>query len=357
MSDRPHARAVKQAFRAKRADQPNPNPYLPPYRRAVAPKLQAGFELQGFRLIERLGKGHSAQVWKAVVIDPDHPVQTLSLRQPVAIKFYEGDRSRTSLVRRDREYQVASGLDHPNVVKVHELMLSGARPFHDFLVMEYVTGRTLKAMIPSDGMDALRVIEIGTQLLSGLTEIHANGALHRDIKPANVIVQEKPSYGPAPHYIPKLLDLGIVHVMDNLSPALTGSSFLGSTHYSSYEQLTGTGIDERSDVYSFGALMFHCLTGKAMYDGMPAPAISVQMTTEPLFIKPGNMGSGASTKRELIRFVNHCLAKDPASRPSSAASALRDLEEIKAKAWERAQEEAMVALRYGRYDGHSLPRG
>lgn len=274
--------------------------------------LRPGSEVDYYRLVRRLGRGQSAEVWEAEVVGVP-PGVALRHKQRVAVKFYSAAGPR-NLLRRDREFRVARELDHENVVKVYDLMLCPSRPWHEFLVMEYVRGELLKSRIPERGMAPGAVREIGLQLLAGVAAIHSMGALHRDIKPANVLLM-RPDKDGTPARL-KLLDLGIVYVEEELS--LTESSvFLGSKHYSSPEQLRGREIDARSDIYSVGATLYHCCTGRAMYEGSgPAANIAIMMKEAPQLLPIASASCPA-----LHEFINRCLDQDPVRRPESASTA------------------------------------
>ncbi|MBK8067256.1 MAG: protein kinase [Rhodanobacteraceae bacterium] len=130
-------------------------------------ELQPGMEIDCYRLLQRLGSGMSGEVWKARV-ERTPPGVGLRPSESVAMKHYfESPLRGAELIRVHREFLVASKLRHPNLVRVFDLLLSPSRPFHSFLVMEHVEGRTLKAQIPNQGFDVKKVIDIGVQIVWG----------------------------------------------------------------------------------------------------------------------------------------------------------------------------------------------
>jgi len=288
---------------------------------AAPTRLMQGLQVDHYRLIRRLGAGYSGEVWQAEVITPPPGVLVVP-GQVVAMKQYFPSvltRSSDSL-RIQREFRVASELRHENLVSVFDLVLSPSRTFGSFLVMEYCAGESLKSRIPADGFDWQRCVTIGRQLGAALAELHSYGALHRDIKPANIIVL------PGDNLTIKLLDLGIVSMIGE--HGLTEASvFLGSKHTSAPEQLFGDEIDERADVYAFGATLYQCYRGKPLYDDEgPVTAVVRAMLANPRSCEPK---AGASEEeRRFVQLLDDCLKLDPALRPAGARQCLEVLEQL-----------------------------
>ena len=288
---------------------------------AAPTRLMPGLQVDHYRLIRRLGAGYSGEVWQAEVVSPPPGVAVVP-GQVVAMKQYFPSvltRSSDSL-RIQREFRVASELRHENLVSVFDLVLSPSRTFGSFLVMEYVAGESLKSRIPAQGFDGQRCLTIGRQLGAALAELHSYGALHRDIKPANIIVL------PGENLTIKLLDLGIVSLIGE--QGLTEASvFLGSKHTSAPEQLFGDEIDERADVYAFGATLYQCYRGKPLYDDEgPVTAVVRAMLANPrsCHAKP----EASAEEQRFVQFLDRCLALDPALRPASARQCLEVLEQF-----------------------------
>jgi hypothetical protein len=288
---------------------------------AAPARLMSGLQVDHYRLIRRLGAGYSGEVWQAEVISPPPGVAVVP-GQVVAMKQYFPSvltRSSDSL-RIQREFRVASELRHENLVSVFDLVLSPSRTFGSFLVMEYVAGESLKSRIPTHGFDWQGCLTIGRQLGAALAELHSYGALHRDIKPANIIVL------PGENLTIKLLDLGIVSLIGE--QGLTEASvFLGSKHTSAPEQLFGEEIDERADVYAFGATLYQCYRGKPLYDDEgPVTAVVRAMLANPRSCEAKPEAS--AEERRFVQFLDRCLALDPALRPASARQCLEALEQF-----------------------------
>jgi serine/threonine protein kinase len=288
---------------------------------AAVVRLHPGLQVDHYRLMRRLGTGYSGEVWQAEVVSVP-PGVALVPGQIVAMKqYFPSVLSRSSdSLRIQREFRVASELRHENLVSVYDLVLSPSRTFGSFLVMEYVAGESLKSRIPAQGFDWQRCVVLGRQLCAALVELHKYGALHRDIKPANIIVL------PGDHLSLKLLDLGIVSLIGE--HGLTEASvFLGSKHTSAPEQLFGDEIDERADLYAFGATLYQCYRGKPLYDeDVPVTAVVRAMLENPRSCEPK---PGASEDElRLVELMDNCLARDPALRPASAQQCLERLDQL-----------------------------
>lgn len=284
-------------------------------------RLHPGLQVDHYRLIRRLGMGYSGEVWQAEVVTTPPGVAVVP-GQVVAMKQYFPfvlTRSADSL-RIQREFKVASELRHENLVSVYDLVLSPSRTFGSFLVMEYVAGESLKSRIPSEGFEWQRCAVIGRQLAAALAELHSYGALHRDIKPANIIVL------PGDTFSIKLLDLGIVSLIGEHG-ITEGSVFLGSKHTSAPEQLFGEQIDERADVYAWGATLCQCYRGKPLYEEEgPVTAVVRAMLENP---RTCTAKDGAGTDEEaFVALLNRCLSRDPSERPASARQCLEALEAL-----------------------------
>lgn len=286
--------------------------------------LRPGHLIDAYRPDKRLGRGHSAEVWKATVVAPIAGVG-LEHGTAVALKLYlpallQGFDS----LRIQREFAVAAELQHPHLARVYDLVLSPSRPHHAFLAMEYIDGPTLKAFIEQQGgLKPREVLTIAAQLFSALEEIHTQGALHRDVKAANILVQVTDRV----RLSVKLVDLGIVSVPsdDRLTQA---SVFLGSKHSAPLEQLRGGALDERTDIYGAGSVLYHALTGRPMYDGAgPEAAIALMMRDTPELLSEA--GDEEGQELPLRRFINTCIAVSPSARPQSASECLSMIQRLR----------------------------
>ncbi|MGH3086731.1 MAG: protein kinase domain-containing protein, partial [Rubrobacteraceae bacterium] len=186
-----------------------------------------------------------------------------------------------------------------------------------YIVMEYVSGGDLKEMMEKEGpLSGKELSKIGASLAAGLAHAHERGVIHRDIKPQNVLIDE--------HGRPKLTDFGIARAIDESREAKTGS-YLGTTLYSSPEQLQGEAITAGSDVYSLGATLYEAMVGEPVFGGTVFQVASRQVHEAP--VPPRERGADVSEEFEAV--ILACLAKDPDDRPSAAE--LRDaLERISA---------------------------
>lgn len=269
-----------------------------------------------YRLIRRLGRGYSGEVWEAEVIYSP-PGVSLRPGQHVAIKLYHADliRRRAESVRIQREFHVASSIRSRHLVRVHDVLVSPSRG-QSFLVMDFIAGRVLKDAIPPGGLSSETVLEYGLQLFSALDEIHSLGAIHRDVKAANVMLcTEK---GGPDRLV--LLDLGIVLIEEDAT--LTGTSaFLGSKHTASLEQLRGQDLDHRTDIYSAGALLFQCYTGRPLYHRAgPLGEIVFRMLSA-----PERAAARDSRDNFIVAFINACIDNDVSVRPATARECIEML--------------------------------
>jgi formylglycine-generating enzyme required for sulfatase activity/dienelactone hydrolase len=212
--------------------------------------------------------------------------------------------------RFEQEAKAISGLQHPNICVVHDI---GSQTGVDYMVMEYVTGQTLDKLIPSDGMPANVAVKYAVQIADALSRAHSAGIVHRDLKPANVMVDESG--------LVKVLDFGLAKITATAAAAASGGEaatiattpgmIVGTVAYMSPEQAEGKVIDARSDIFSFGAVLYQMLSGKRAFVGESSAALlSAVMRDDP---KPLT-----ELKRdvppEVRRIVNRCLKKNAEAR-------------------------------------------
>ena len=284
--------------------------------------LRKGMIVDAYQIEKRLGQGASAEVWCSTVIEPPSGVE-LKKDDHVAVKFYTIPPHGSQTIRIQREFDLGATAGHKHLARVFDLVISPSRPFHTFMVMEYVDGPTLKGHISSVGkLSALHTALIGIQLFEGLAELHSLEALHRDVKAANIML----SQSDGDDIEIKLVDLGIISVAND-TRLTAHSSFLGSKHSAPMEQLTGKELDTRTDIYGAGSVLFHCFQGKPMYDGAgPEAAIVVEMINAPEQLKPTPNMSPA--EEALITFINSCIAVKKEDRPASCDECLDALRKI-----------------------------
>ena len=211
-------------------------------------RLASGSKLGTYEVLALLGTGGMGEVYRA---------RDTRLGRDVAIKVLPADRLADEDRRRRfvQEAQAASALNHPHIITIHEIESADG---HDFIVMEYVRGKSLDALIPRQGMRLAEVLRIAIPVADAVAAAHARGIIHRDLKPANVIVGTEGAV--------KVLDFGlakltahdadpeeqtVTHVVD---PTLSvPGTVVGTAAYMSPEQATGGTVDARSDIFAFGA--------------------------------------------------------------------------------------------------------
>ena len=245
------------------------------------------------------------------------------LHRDVAIKMLQVD-DQERRRRFEREAMAVAALNHPNIVTIHSVEEADGLPF---LTMELVTGKTLNELIPLRGMALARVLEIAVPLTGALGAAHSKGITHRDLKPANVMVGSDGRV--------KVLDFGIAKFHDPATqqPESTTDTALGTREgtiigtaaYMSPEQAEGDVVDSRSDIFSFGIILFELATGQRPFKG----ATSLDVLTSVLRdAPPALMQLRGDMPRELDRIVRRCLAKNPDRRYQDARDLRNDLEEL-----------------------------
>ena len=292
--------------------------------------IPAGTQFGSYRIVEKLGDGGMGVVYRAV---------DTRLNRPAAVKLLSEDVADPAARRRfQREAQTASSLNHPHILTVYD---AGEIDGRQYLVTEFVDGGTLRDWAGSAPRTWRQIVELLTGVADGLAVAHEAGILHRDIKPENVLVTQS-GYA-------KLADFGLAkleeRVVGNSTRALTvdqtrAGIIIGTPSYMSPEQATGRDIDARSDVFSFGALLYELLArrrpfeGERMFDVLNAVA---NATPEPL---------DAAVPIAVRMIVEKALEKDPADRYQTMRELVVDLRRI----GRRAAEESVVLA------GQTAPR-
>jgi len=216
-----------------------------------------------YRIIDIIGTGGMAHVYRAV---------NLSSRKIVAIKVLKDEyRNDAEFLRRfEREARAVLHLSHENIVRAFDVGETDGLPY---IVLEYVDGRTLKDIIDENGPMPSRIaVALVVQVLDALDAAHAAGIIHRDVKPQNVIVMQSGKV--------KLMDFGIAREVDANTVTFAGSTVLGSVHYLSPEQAKGLPVNEGSDLYSAGIMLYEMLTGRVPFDGDTSVAIALKHISE-----------------------------------------------------------------------------
>lgn len=278
---------------------------------AAQPDPRIGTTLSGRYLIEeRLGEGAMGVVYKG-----EHTL----MRMPVAIKVLQKSLSSDAEVmqRFQREAQSAGRIGHPNVCAATDFGQTDDGEL--FMVMEYLQGRTLTDEIAIHGaLSPVRVVGLGLQLCAALEAAHAIGVIHRDLKPENVML-----VGAGATEQIKVMDFGVASVSqegpEDVKLTRAGAVY-GTPAYMAPEQVTGDGVDARSDLYALGVLLHECLTGDLPFEAKTA----TQMMTLHLTTEPAPLPS--SIPARLRALVDALLAKDPGDRPADATETARLLE-------------------------------
>src|SRR5436190_1764624 len=214
--------------------------------------------LRHYKILEKVGEGGMGLVYKA---------WDTHLDRHVAIKMLPADRTSDPDRRRRfvQEAKTASALNHGNIVTIHDIFEEDGL---EYIVMEFVEGKTLRAMIPAGGMPVDEVSRLGMQIADALATAHAAGVIHRDLKPANILV--------TPQRRVMVVDFGLAKLTESLpgegSTTVTvdqtaAGVLLGTVGYLSPEQLEGRPLDARSDLFALGIVLFEMLTGKRPFSG------------------------------------------------------------------------------------------
>jgi serine/threonine protein kinase/dienelactone hydrolase len=281
-----------------RGSESGSHPDIIPKQMAVPPGTRFGpYVIQGL-----LGAGGMGEVYRAL---------DTRLQRVVAIKILPAHLSSDLQLnsRFLREAQLISALQHPNVCAVYDI---GSQDGIDFMVMEYLAGQTLDKLIPQGGLSVDLSLQYALQIAEALSSAHAAGVVHRDLKPSNILVEESG--------LVKVLDFGVAKLNSPLTPAnneagtsLTNPGLIvGTTAYMSPEQAQGRPTSTRSDIFSFGSVLYELLSGTRAFPDQTTAGV-IRDEPRPL----DEMRRGIPLPLQDI--VTHCLKKDPAARYASGS--------------------------------------
>jgi serine/threonine protein kinase len=274
-----------------------------------------------YHLLQKLGAGAMGEIYQA---------QDTRLNRIVAIKALPGAHSGDADRRRRfiQEAQAASALNHPNIVTVHDIISDGDS---ELIVMEYITGKTLSDLIPGSGMPVAQVLRYAVQMADALEAAHAAGIIHRDLKPGNIMVTAADRV--------KILDFGLAKFSTGATfrdsdetwaagaaPLTVEGSILGTVSYMSPEQAEGKPVDVRSDIFSFGAVLYEMVTGARAFKGESALSTLTAILRDDA--RPmAELAPGVPAKLDAM--IRRCLQKRPDDRWQSMGELRAALERLK----------------------------
>jgi eukaryotic-like serine/threonine-protein kinase len=262
-----------------------------------------GQTISNYKILEKLGEGGMGVVYKA---------HDTKLDRTVALKFLplsitSSDEARERFIR---EAKTAAALNHPNICTIFAV---DEHDGNQFIVMEYIDGVTVRNQLETKNTKLETIINYALQIAEALAEAHEKGIVHRDIKPENIMVDSKNRI--------KVMDFGLAKIKGSMNLTKSGST-VGTTRYMSPEQIQGGELDARSDIWSFGVVLYEMLTGQSPFHGEYEPALLYQILNEsPLPISRYR----DDVSEELEQYIIRMLEKEPGTRYDSFSSVIHDL--------------------------------
>lgn len=260
-----------------------------------------------YEIIEELGKGGMGKVYK--VLDKE-------VNAKIALKFIKPEiaADKKTIERFRNELKTARDISHKNICRMYDL---NKEEGSYYITMEYVEGQDLKSLIRQTGQLAVpTTLSIAKQVCEGLSEAHKMGTVHRDLKPSNIMIDREGNV--------RIMDFGIARSLKG--KGLTGEGMMiGTPEYMSPEQVEGKEVDQRSDIYSLGVILYEMVTGRVPFEGETPLGIAMKHKSE----IPKNPGEiNAQIPEDLSRMILKCMEKDKGNRYQSAGDVLTELEKI-----------------------------
>ncbi len=280
-----------------------------------------GQTISHFRIVEKLGAGGMGVVYKAV---------DTRLDRAVALKFLPDNmtKDKQALERFRREAQAASALSHPGICTIYDIGEQDHRPF---IAMEFIEGETLKQHIHGQALPLSEILELGIQLADALDAAHGEGIIHRDIKPSNVFVTKRGQAKVLDFGLAKLVAKGFLELNAEESPSKPVEESIsvvgiisGTPAYMSPEQVRGDDLDQRTDIFALGLLLYEMATGKQAFSAKTGGALIEAVLTQ---APPPARSLNAEIPQQLEEIISKCIEKDRTRRYASAAEVRSDLKQ------------------------------
>lgn len=290
---------------------------------------------KSYKILEYIGEGGFGVVYKVLHIRLE-TVFALKLLFPREVSDF------TMIKRFEREAKTTSKIGHPNIVFITDFGFE--KDVGYYFVMEFLEGETLKERLKRRGaMSPVDALHIGIQIASALSATHKLGIIHRDLKPANIFLVNKGEY----RDFVKILDFGVAGLMDQMAigeKLSTGGILIGTPSYVSPEQIKGKSIDHRTDIYSFGIILYEIITGDVPFKGTNSYSIMKKHVSEKP-ISPSKLKSDLKIPVQFENIILKSIAKRPSQRFQSAEEMLIEMqnlrEEMLKKAGENFQDKAV----------------
>ena len=281
-----------------------------------------GRTLLHYIIVEKLGEGGMGVVWKA---RDNHLDRFVAVKVLPADKVIDAERMRRFV----QEAKAASALNHPNIIHIYDIAETEGEPF---IAMEYVAGKTLDRLIGRKGLRLGESLKYAVQIADALVRAHSAGIIHRDLKPSNIMVDE--------HGLVKVLDFGLAKLTEPATgelgetatmrgperPSTDEGTIVGTVAYMSPEQAEGKVVDARSDIFSFGSVLYEMVTGsRAFHGASKLSTLSAILKEDPKAVS----SVVQDAPRDLEKVISRCLRKDPVRRFQHMDDLKVTLEELK----------------------------